>query len=309
MDPLRIDPTVVAALGSGKAVVALESALITHGFARPDNLQIARRMEATVRAGGAVPATVGVLNGKPHIGMSSAELSRLASAQAPRPPGRSGSTRKISLRDLPLVVAQDASGGTTVAATMHLAHLAGIEVLATGGIGGVHRGHSEDVSADLTALQSIDIIVVCSGAKAILDLHRTRESLETRGVPVVGYRTETFPAFYSRHSELEVDAVADTAQEVMRMAQARTSLGQSGALLVCVPVPKEMELPAEEADALISQALTKAKSAGVRGQDLTPYLLARVVELSNGRARQANEALLVNNARVAADIARAAASV
>jgi len=309
VEPLRVDPTVGEALRSRHPVVALESALITHGFARPDNLEIARRMEAVVRAQGAVPATVGVLDGKPHIGMTSAELSRLASAQATRPAGHPAPVRKISLRDLPLAVAQGASGGTTVAATMHLAHLAGIEVFATGGVGGVHRGHPEDVSADLTALERIGMTVVCSGAKAILDLRRTRESLETRGIAIVGYRTEVFPAFYSRHSDLRVDAVANTAEDVVRMARARSALGLAGAVLVCVPVPREMELPAEEADTLIAQALNEAEAAGVWGTALTPFLLARLVELSDGRARQANEALLINNARVAADIARAAACV
>ncbi len=309
MAPLQLDPTVAEALESGRPIVALESALITHGFLPPGNLEIARRLEGTVRAQGAVPATVGVLDGKPHIGMSSSELSRLASPQLPRPTGRSAQRRKISLRDLPLAVAQGASGGTTVAATMHLAYLAGLGILATGGIGGVHRGYPADVSADLTALETIGITVVCSGAKAILDLLRTRENLETRGIPVIGYGTDVFPAFYSRYSELAVDAAADTAEEVVRMAQARTALGLSGALLVCVPVPKEMELPHDEADELISQALHEAQTAGVRGADLTPFLLARVVELSDGRARQANEALLVNNARVAAAIARAATGV
>lgn len=309
MHPLRVDPAVAHAVQAGRPVVALESALITHGFHWPDNLEIARRMEATVRDRGALPATVAVLHGEPRIGITSDELSDLASAPGPGPGDNCAPPRKISLRDLPLATAQRASGGTTVAATMHLAHLAGIQVFATGGIGGVHRHHPEDVSADLTALESIPLTVVCSGAKAILDLPRTRENLETRGIPVVGYDTDSFPAFYSRRSGLGADAVVSTAESVALMAQARTALGLSQALLVCVPVPREHELPAEEAAAFIARALDEAHAAGVQGNDLTPYLLARVVELSDGRAQRANEALLVNNALIAAHIARAVSHV
>lgn len=299
MGPLRVEPTVAEALQTGRPVVALESALITHGFLPPANLEIAWHIEAAVRDEGALPATVAVLDGEPRIGLTDEQIHRLASPQE-RP-------RKISLRDLPGVLAQGASGGTTVAATVHLAHLAGIGVFATGGIGGVHRGHPEDVSADLTALESIPIMVVCSGAKAILDLPRTREALETRGVPVAGYGTDAFPAFYSRHSGLKVDTVVHTAEEAALMAQGRTALGLSAALLLCVPVPKEHQLPAEEMEATINRAMAEAEAADVRGKRLTPFLLARVVELTGGRAQRANEALLINNARVAARIAQAAA--
>jgi pseudouridine-5'-phosphate glycosidase len=237
-----------------------------------------------------------VLEGEPWVGLSDEELTRLASEQA---------ARKVSLRDLPLVLAQGASGGTTVAATMHLAHRAGIRVFATGGIGGVHRGHPEDVSADLPALASIPIVVVCAGAKAILDLPRTLEYLETHGVPVIGYATGEFPAFYTRRSGLGVDARVETPEEVARMAQVRSGLDLPAALLVCVPVPGADELPAGEAETAIAQAVGEAEEAGVSGRALTPFLLARLVELTGGRARRANEALLVNNARVAARIARA----
>jgi pseudouridine-5'-phosphate glycosidase len=278
-------------------VVALESALITHGFAAPANLEIARRMEDAVRKEGAVPATIAVLDGRPYVGLSDEELAGLA---APN-----GSLRKISLRDLPIVAARRDSGGTTVAATMHLAQRASIQVFATGGIGGVHRGHPEDVSADLTALGSIPITVVCSGAKAILDLPRTLEVLETNGVPVVGYGTEDFPAFYSRRSGLKADVGLSTPAEVARLARMRTRLGLPAALLVCVPVPEGEALPAQEAEAAIALALDEAEGVGVRGKALTPFLLARLVELTHGKARRANEALLVNNARVAARIARA----
>jgi len=279
-------------------VVALESALVTHGFAPPANLDIAQHMEAAVREEGALPATIAVLEGEARVGLTGDELALLASDRT---------ARKVSLRDLPIVLAQGESGGTTVAATMHLAHRAGIGVFATGGIGGVHRGHPEDISADLPALASIPIVVVCAGAKAILDLPRTLEYLETHGVPVIGYGTrETeFPAFYSRRSGLQVDAQVETPEEIARMAQTRAELGLPAALLVCVPVPEADELPAGEAEAAIAQAVEEAEAAGVSGKALTPFLLARLVELTGGRARRANEALLLNNARVAARIARA----
>jgi pseudouridine-5'-phosphate glycosidase len=285
---IRIAPEIAQGLEKGAPVVALESALITHGFALPTNLEVARRMGAAVREEGALPATVAVLQGVARVGLSDEELARLAADRA---------AHKVSLRDLPSVLAQRASGGTTVAATMHLAHRTGIRVFATGGIGGVHRGHPEDVSADLPVLASIPIVVVCAGAKAILDLPRTLEYLETRGVPVVGYRTEEFPAFYSRRSGLRVDARVETPEHVACMAQARAELGLPMALLICVPVPEADELPSEEAEA-----------AGVSGKALTPFLLARLVELTGGRARRANEALLLNNARVAARIAQALAA-
>ena len=296
---LRIAPEVGRALAEGAPVVVLESALITHGFAPPANLHIARRMDAAVREEGALPATVAVVEGEPWVGLSSEALARLAAAPA---------ACKVSLRDLPLVVAQGASGGTTVAATMYLAHRAGIGVFATGGIGGVHRGHPEDVSADLPALATIPIVVVCAGAKAILDLPRTLEYLETHAVPVIGYGSEAFPAFYSRRSGLGVDARVETPEEVARIVQARGELGLPAAVLVCAPVPEADELPAREAEAAIAQAVGEAEAANVSGKALTPFLLARLVELTGGRARRANEALLLNNARVAARIARALAS-
>jgi pseudouridine-5'-phosphate glycosidase len=293
---LLLAPGIARALRQNGPVVALESALITHGFAPPANLDIARQMQAAVRDEGALPATVAVVDGEARLGLSDEELARLASERA---------ARKVSLRDLPLVLAQGASGGTTVAATMHLARRAGIRVFATGGIGGVHRGHPEDVSADLTALASIPIVVVCAGAKAILDLPHTLEFLETYGVPVIGYRTDEFPAFYTRRSGLRLDARVETAGEIARIARARAELGLPAALLVCVPVPEADELEAGEAEAAIAQAVAEAEGAGVGGKALTPFLLARTVELTGGRARRANEALLLNNARLAARIARA----
>ena len=296
---LRIAPPVSQTLATDGPVVALESALITHGFAPPANLDVARQIEAAVREEGARPATIAVLEGQVQVGLSEAELAHLASDR---------SARKVSLRNLPLVVAQGASGGTTVAATIHLARRAGIHVFATGGIGGVHRGHPEDVSADLPALASNPIVVVCAGAKAILDLPRTLEYLETHGVPVIGYGTDEFPAFYSRRSGLRLDGRVETPEEIAEMARARRELGLAAALLVCVPVPEAEEMPAAEAEAAIAQAVAEAETRGVSGKALTPFLLARLVELTGGRARQANEALLLNNARVAARIARALAA-
>lgn len=299
MRPLHIRPQIAQAIKEGKPVVALESALITHGFAPPSNLEIARQMEATVREENALPATIAVIKGEPRIALSDTELTELAAERT---------ARKVSLRDLPLVTAQGLSGGTTVAATMHLAHRAGIPVFTTGGIGGVHRDHPEDVSADLIALASIPIIVVCAGAKAILDLPRTLEVLETHGVPVLGYGSEEFPAFYSRRASyspsLKVDMRVDRPEEVARIARARTELGLSTAILVCVPVPEEEQLPVADAETGIAQAVEEAEAAGVSGKELTPFLLSRLVELTEGRAQRANEALLLNNARVAARIAR-----
>ena len=300
MGALQIGPEIAHALEQGAPVVALESALITHGFAPPANLDIAQRMEAAIRAEGALPATIAILEGQAHVGLGDRDLTRLAADR---------SARKVSLRDLPILLAQgtgsNTNGGTTVAATMALAHRAGIRVFATGGIGGVHRGHPEDVSADLTALASIPIITVCAGAKAILDLPHTLEVLETHGVPVIGYGTDEFPAFYSRRSGLEVDARVETPEEVAQIARARTALELPAALLVCVPVPEADELPAQEAEVAIARAVAEAEEKGIGGKAVTPFLLARMIELTGGRARQANEALLLNNARMAARIARA----
>lgn len=301
---MHVKSAIAEALERRQPVVALESALITHGLSYPANLEIARHMEGVVREEGALPATIAVLDGAPQIGLSDDEMSHLARSadhdRAPKTP-----PRKISLRDLPAALAQGLSGGTTVAATMHLARRAGIDVFATGGIGGVHRGHPEDVSADLTALGSIPITVVCSGAKAILDLPRTLERLETEGVPVVGYRTEAFPAFYSRRSGLRAGVAAASPEDVARLARARKELGLPAALLICVPVPESAALPRDEAEEAISLATEEAEKAGIRGKDLTPFLLARIVALTDGRAQRANQALLINNARVASRIARA----
>ncbi len=292
--PITVDATIQSALEMHTPVVALESALITHGFAYPDNVAITQRMAEAIRAGGALPAVIGVWEGRPTVGLSEAQVESLA---------RDTTAVKISVRDLPLAQLRGLHGGATVAATMLLAHRAGLHVFATGGIGGVHRGHPEDISADLPALASTPLVVVCAGAKAILDLPRTLEFLETWGVPVLGWQTANFPAFYSQESGLPVDQYVAGAAEVAAVYASQRALGLPQGLLVAAPVPAADEIPANEIEPLIAQALAEAEAAGVTGKRVTPYLLARLVTLSGARSRQANESLLVNNARIAADIA------
>jgi pseudouridine-5'-phosphate glycosidase len=297
---INIAPRVKQALADGTPVVALESALITHGLPEPFNLQVARQLEATIEAEGSVPATIGLFEGSAVVGLNVNELEALATRR---------NVRKVSLRDLPVVIAQGLSGGTTVAATISLAHRVGISVFSTGGIGGVHRGHPEDVSADLQALATTPLIVVCSGAKAILDLPRTLEMLETMGIPVIGYGTDEFPAFTSHSSGLRVSARADTPQDVVRMAIARDALGLKAALLTCVPIPLSDELPLEEAESEIEAVVAEADEQGISGKDLTPFLLSRLSEQTSGESRKANQVLLVENARVASMIASAQADM
>jgi pseudouridine-5'-phosphate glycosidase len=274
--------------------VALESTLIAHGLPWPQNLETARRLERTVREIGAEPRIIGIIAGQIRIGLTEIELEHLARAHG---------VRKVSRRDLPLVIALQQDGATTVAATMYLAARAGISVFATGGIGGVHRGQPFDVSADLEELAQTPVCVVCAGAKAILDLPLTREALETRGVPVIGFQTDEFPAFYSRSSGLPVDQRVETPEEAAAIFRAQRELGLPGGMLVVVPVPAEAELPREHVEPAIEQALGEAEARGIRGKALTPFLLARVAELTGGDALRANMALLENNARVAAQIA------
>ncbi len=300
MPELIFHPEVKAALHAGRPVVALESTVITHGFPSPDNLHIARAIEAAVREQGAVPATIAILAGRITVGLAPDQLDDLASAP---------NVRKCSRRDLPLVVARREHGATTVAGTMIVAHWAGIRLFATGGIGGVHRGQPFDESADLQELGRTPVTVVCSGAKAILDLPLTFEVLETLGVPVLGYQTEEIPAFYSRSSGLPVDLRVDTPGEVAEIIRARETLGLANGLLVTVPVPAEAEWPAAEAGVIINQALADAAAARVGGKALTPYLLQRVSDLSGERSKKANAALLLNNARVAAQVALALVTV
>ena len=274
--------------------VALESTVISHGLPYPQNLALAREMEAIVRGQGAEARTVAVIGGELRAGLSEAELLHLATAK---------DVRKVSRRDLPIVVARQLDGATTVATTMWIASRFGIQVFATGGIGGVHRGAGDDISADLQELAQTPVIVVCAGAKAILDLPATLEYLETHGVTVVGYGTDDFPAFYSRTSGLPVDVRCDTPQEVADLWQAKQALGLPGGLLVAAPIPAEAEIPAAEIEPAIAQAVAEAAARGLRSAEVTPFLLSRIAELTGARSLEANLALLKNNAVVAAQIA------
>jgi pseudouridylate synthase len=296
---IQIHPEVAAALANHRPVVALESTLITHGLPYPVNQEVALGMEQAVRDAGAVPATIAVLKGQITVGLTRDQVAYLAQAR---------DVRKCSRRDLPIVLARQGDGATTVAGTMIVAHLAGIRVFATGGIGGVHRGHPFDVSADLMELAQTPIAVVCAGAKAILDLPLTLEVLETHGVPVIGYQCADFPAFYTRSSGLPLDIRCDTFAEVAAILRARETLGFRTGTLIATPVPAENELPAPVAEAAIVQALSEAEERGVRGKEVTPFLLARVSELTHAESRTANVALLENNARTAAGVARALAA-
>ena len=298
--PLTIHDEVAAALHSGTPLVALESTVITHGLPYPENVSTALQMEAAVREGGAIPATIAIIQGRIHVGLNPEQIEYLAL----RPQHE---IHKCSRRDLPLVLAQKLDGSTTVAGTMILAHLAGIAIFATGGIGGVHRGHPFDVSADLLELGRTPVTVVCSGAKSILDLPLTLEVLETQGVPVIGYQTDELPAFYSRTSGLRVSARLDTPVAIAQMIQARDQLGLATGILVTVPVPGAAELPTAEAERAITQAAREADEAGIYGAAATPWLLQRVAELTDGRSRTANQALLTQNGLVAGQIAAALA--
>jgi len=287
---------VAAALTNNLGVVALESTVIAHGLPRPTNFDTAQRLEAIVREAGAVPATVGVLAGKLKVGLSTGEVRKLAEAE---------NIRKVSTRDLPIAVAEGWDGATTVATTCWIAHRAGIKVFATGGIGGVHRGALPDVSADLPELARTPIVVVCSGAKIVLDLPASREWLETHGVTVVGYQCDEFPAFYSRSSGLPVDTRANSAVDVVELFRAQCELQIASALLVTVPVPKEFEVAHDELQAVLDAALASAERNHIGGRELTPFLLGQMSERSHGATLRANIALLENNARVAAEIASA----
>lgn len=297
---LAYSAEVADALADYQAVVALESTLITHGFAYPANVETALAMEDAIRAEGAIPATIAVLDGKITVGLSRQQIEDLAAL------GQAG-VRKCSRRDLPIVVGLRQHGATTVAGTMIVAHMAGIHVFATGGIGGVHRGHPQDISADLIELGRTPITVVCAGAKSILDLPLTMEVLETQGVPVLGYETDTLPAFYSRSSGLRIDQRVDSPEEVAAIVAARDALGLGHGTLVTVPVPEAEALPMEVAEQAIAQATREADEQGIHGKDVTPFVLARVLELTDGRSQTANIAALVNNARVGGRIAVAVA--
>ena len=296
---LDISPEVKAALDAGKPVVALESTIISHGMPYPKNVETALLVEQTIRDNGAVPATIAVIGGRLKAGLTHEEIEYL---------GKTGrGVAKASRRDLPALVARKADGATTVATTMIIAHMAGINIFATGGIGGVHRGAevTMDISADLEELAQTPVMVVCAGAKSILDLGLTLEYLETKGVPVVGYGTEELPAFYTRESGFGVDYRVDTPEELAAMFRAQRDLGYKGGMLVTNPIPAEYAMDKTVIDAAIEQALADAKAAGIHGKETTPFLLARVVELTGGDSLESNIKLVLNNAMVAARTAKA----
>ena len=299
MIDLQLTDEVRTALTEGRPVVALESTIISHGMPYPDNVVMAREVEDIIRGHDVTPATTAVLDGTPRIGLDADALELLGRGQE--------DIRKVSIRDLPYVVARKEHGATTVAATMRLAALAGIRVFTTGGLGGVHRGAATtmDVSADLTELSLIDVTVISAGVKSILDIGLTLEKLETLGVPVLGYRTDDFPAFYTRTSGYAAPLRVDSPDEVAALMRAKDDLGLAGGISLANPIPAEDEIPHEQIDAIIEQALADLRAGGISGKDTTPYLLGRIVEITGGASLTANIALVKNNAHLGAQVAAA----
>jgi pseudouridylate synthase len=300
-DMISITPVIEDAVRARRGAVALESTVIAHGLPFPHSIETARDCEAEVRRSGAAPATIGIVAGRAVVGLTDQQIQSIA---------QSSGVVKANPANLAQVVASEKWGATTVAATLHLANLAGIKVFATGGIGGVHRGASDsfDISADLMALARYPVITVCAGAKAILDLPKTLEVLETLGVPVIGYQTDELPAFYSRSSGIKLDARAENALQIAKIATAHWRMGFSTGALVVAPAPAEDEIPANEIQDVIDEALVAAALEGVTGRNVTPFLLSRIAARSGGRALRANVALLKNNARIAGAIAVALAN-
>ncbi|GAL18771.1 pseudouridine 5'-phosphate glycosidase [Vibrio maritimus] len=294
---LDIQPEVAQALAENKPVVALESTIISHGMPYPRNVETALTVEATIRESGAIPATIAIIKGRLKVGLDKEQIEYL---------GKAGkAVTKVSRRDIPFMVAGQKDGATTVAATMILAEMAGIRVFATGGIGGVHRGAQEtfDISADLQELANTNVAVVCAGAKSILDLALTREYLETQGVPVIGYQTDSLPAFYTRESEHGIDYRLDTAEEIAIALKAKWEMNLAGGAVVANPIPEQYAMPVETINSAIEQALAEADEQGIAGKESTPFLLARVCELTGGNSLDSNIQLVLNNARLGAAIA------
>jgi pseudouridylate synthase len=293
---LNIGAEASGALEARRPLVALESTIITHGMPYPQNLETALKLEETVRAQGATPATIAVVDGRAVVGLDKAALERLARL--------SGGVAKASRRDLAPILARGGTGGTTVAATMYLAAVAGLEIFATGGIGGVHRGAEEtfDISADLVELSRSKVAVVCAGAKSILDIPKTLEFLESQGVPVIGYRCDEFPAFYARSSGVKLDHRCDGLHDLARMIRLQREIGPGG-LLIANPIPEADALDAVQVEAQIAEAIDEAKAQGIVQKEVTPFLLRRLVEMTGGRSLQANVSLVVNNAVLAAQVA------
>ncbi|GGI73699.1 pseudouridine-5'-phosphate glycosidase [Shewanella gelidii] len=295
---LDVNPEVAQAIAEGKPVVALESTIISHGMPYPQNVETALKVEQIIRDNGAIPATIAILKGRLKVGMTHEEIEYL---------GKTGlDVIKTSRRDIPFIVAKQADGATTVASTMILASMAGIKIFATGGIGGVHRGAQQtyDVSADLQELANTDVAVVCAGAKSILDIGLTLEYLETHGVPVVGYQTETLPAFYTRESEFGVDYQLDTPEQIATAMKAKWQMGLKGGMVVANPIPEAFAMDKAEIDQVIVDALTEMDAKGVGGKDSTPFLLAKVAEKTAGNSLKSNIQLVFNNAKLAAQIAK-----
>jgi pseudouridylate synthase len=293
---MKYSPEVRAAFDTGQPVVALESTIISHGMPYPGNLQVASEVEAAIRSGGAVPATIAIIGGEFHVGLSADELNYFASANG---------IMKCSRRDLPFVASRKLNGATTVAATMIIAEMAGIRIFATGGIGGVHRNAETtfDISADLHEFAVTNVAVVSAGAKAILDLAKTLEFLETLGVPVIGFGTDEFPAFYTRSSGQRLGLRLDNATQVAQFLRHKSSLKLTGGVLIANPIPAAYELDSMEIESAIVQSLSDAQAQAIEGKEVTPFLLKRLNEITNGRSQQANRELVLNNARVAAAIA------
>ena len=295
-DYLDVNPEVAKALEEGRPVVALESTIIAHGMPYPKNVETALAVEEVIRANGAVPATIGILSGRIKIGLTKEEIEYMAHAE---------NVLKVSRRDLPLVISKKMDGATTVAGTMIAAHMAGIKLFVTGGIGGVHRGAGEsfDISADLEELKMTDVTVVCAGAKAILDIPATMEYLETAGVPVIAYGTDEIPAFYSRKSGVSAICRLDSPEEIGALISMKEELGLKGGVLVTCPIPEKDEIPAEEINVVIDKAIEEAEEKGIKGKESTPFLLSKVKDLTEGRSLEANIKLVLNNAEIGARIA------
>lgn len=295
---IKVNEEVKQALKEGRPVVALESTIISHGMPYPENVETALNVEKVIRENGAVPATIGVIDGVGIVGMSEEEIEAFGKKGQEIP--------KVSRRDLPIIMANKMWGATTVATTMILAHLGGVEFFVTGGIGGVHRGaeNTFDISADLEELARTNVTVICAGAKAILDLPKTLEVLETKGVPVLGYQTEELPAFYTRTSGLKVDYALKDAKDAANIVKTKRELGLDGGVLIVNPIPEEDSYPSEEINKVIDEAIIEMDEKGIKGKDCTPFLLAKIAEMTSGKSLEANIKLVYNNAKVGAEIAK-----
>ena len=293
---IELHPDVKAALDSNKPVIALESTIISHGMPYPQNIEMAKKVEDIVREGGATPATIAIMDGKIKVGLDEASLEKL---------GNSEGVAKVSRRDLAEIVATKRIGATTVASTMICAEMAGIKFFVTGGIGGVHRGVEDtmDISADLDELGKTDVAVICAGAKSILDLDRTMEYLETKGVPVIGYKTDVLPAFFTRTSDIKLNTTADTTDEIARIIKAKHDLELGGGTVIANPILESDELPKEYIDQIVMEAVQEAEEKGIGGKDSTPFLLGKIVEKTEGKSLDANIKLVYNNAKVGTQIA------